>query len=93
MKTDHSTSYYTNATFLLCFIIYRTKDYPQLTEHPLVAKIAKNHGKTTAQILLRHLIQYNISVIPKSVNTERVKQNFQVGSAFFGMNMKEFATY
>lgn len=55
-----------------------TLEYQHLVEHPLVKKFASNYKKTAAQILLRHLIQHNVCVIPKSTNAERVKQNFQV---------------
>ncbi|MPC17620.1 Aldose reductase [Portunus trituberculatus] len=60
------------------YLEIRTEEHPPLVEHPLVAKIASQRGKTTAQILLRHLIQHGLIVIPKSVRVERVKKNFQV---------------
>jgi len=44
----------------------------------VVQKIAQKHHKTPAQILLRQLVERNISVIPKSTNPDRVKQNFQI---------------
>ncbi len=34
--------------------------------------------KKSSQILLRHLMQHEIAVIPKSTNPERIKQNFDV---------------
>lgn len=43
-----------------------------------VVNIAKNHGKTPSQVLLRFLTQLDITVIPKSSNTERMKQNVEV---------------
>ena len=46
-------------------------------EDPVVVDIAKAHGKTSAQVLLRFLIQQVIVVI-KSTNVERLKQNFYV---------------
>ncbi|KAG0712164.1 Alcohol dehydrogenase [NADP(+)] [Chionoecetes opilio] len=55
-----------------------TTEFPPLLEHPVVSQIAKAHGKTAAQVLLRHLIQHDVIVIPKSANVERIKQNFQV---------------
>jgi len=47
-------------------------------EDPLVMKIAKEHGKTPAQVLLRHQVQNGIVVIPKSTKKARIQQNFDV---------------
>ncbi|KAI6189371.1 Aldo-ket-red domain-containing protein [Aphelenchoides bicaudatus] len=46
--------------------------------HPVVKKLAQKYNKTSAQILLRHTIQQGVSVIPKSTNPERLKQNINV---------------
>jgi hypothetical protein len=51
---------------------------PNLLKHPVVETIAKAHNKGPGQILLRHLVQQDIIVIPKSVSAERVKQNFEI---------------
>jgi diketogulonate reductase-like aldo/keto reductase len=45
-------------------------------EHPVIATLAKNHGKTPAQIILRWHVQNNLIVIPKSVNPNRIQENF-----------------
>nr|5KET_A Chain A, Aldo-keto reductase 1 [Coptotermes gestroi]5KET_B Chain B, Aldo-keto reductase 1 [Coptotermes gestroi] len=45
---------------------------------PVVLKIAEHHKKTPAQVLLRHCMQRDIVVIPKSTNAGRIKENFQV---------------
>ena len=45
---------------------------------PLVVELSKKYGKTPAQILLRHLTQKNIIVIPKSSNVQRIKENFDI---------------
>lgn len=58
-------------------VCFRMKDLSPLSE-PVVLSIAKAHNKTPAQILLRHLMQLGIAVIPKSVNPERIRQNFDV---------------
>ena len=38
----------------------------------------QKHNKTAAQVTLRYLIQRGISVIPKTVNKDRMRQNFDV---------------
>jgi len=50
----------------------------QLLEDPVVVDIAKAHSKTPAQVLLRHLIQQQVVVIPKSISPKRIVENFQV---------------
>ena len=47
-------------------------------ENPDLVEIAKTHGKTAAQIALRYLMQSGVIVIPKSVHTERIKENFEL---------------
>ena len=49
-----------------------------MLEDPVVLDIARSHSKTPAQILLRHLMQQNIVVIPKSVSKNRIQENFGV---------------
>jgi alcohol dehydrogenase (NADP+) len=49
-----------------------------LLEEEVVLKLGQKYNKTPAQILLRWLIQRDICVIPKSVNPERIKENFKV---------------
>jgi len=51
---------------------------PGLLNDPVVAGVAKAHGKTSGQVLLRFLTQQNIVVIPKSVQTKRVIENSQI---------------
>ena len=41
----------------------------------MVVEIAKAHGKTPAQVLLRHQMQNGIIVIPKSVKKSRIEEN------------------
>jgi len=51
-----------------------------LLEDPVIGALAIKHGKSPAQILLRYLIQLGVSVIPKSVNQERLCQNIKIFS-------------
>lgn len=43
-----------------------------------LATIAAAHGKSIAQVVLRWLLERGIVCIPKSVNEERMKENFDV---------------
>ncbi|CAJ0573904.1 unnamed protein product, partial [Mesorhabditis spiculigera] len=47
-------------------------------DDPVTVKLAEKHKKTPAQILLRHLIQHAIVVIPKSTNPVRIQQNIEI---------------
>jgi diketogulonate reductase-like aldo/keto reductase len=49
-----------------------------LFSNELLAGIAKQHGKTIGQVVLRWHIQRGIVVIPKSVRKERIVENFDV---------------
>jgi diketogulonate reductase-like aldo/keto reductase len=50
---------------------------PPLRNNTILA-IAKAHGKTPAQVILRWHLQEGRSVIPKSVKPERIAENFDV---------------
>lgn len=41
-------------------------------------KIAAAHGKTTAQVSLRWVIQQGVLPLPKSVHVNRIKENMDV---------------
>lgn len=43
-----------------------------------VDRIAKAHGKSVAQVIIRWHLQEGLIVIPKSVHAERIAQNFDV---------------
>jgi len=51
---------------------------PGVLEDPVVVEMARAHGKTPAQVLLKHLMQQQVVVIPKSVNAKRIQENFNV---------------
>lgn len=47
-------------------------------EDPAIADIAQAHGKTPAQVMLRWHLQQGRSAIPKSTNSARIAENFDV---------------
>ncbi|MEU3250706.1 aldo/keto reductase [Streptomyces sp. NPDC006997] len=49
-----------------------------LLEVPAIVAIARKHGRTPAQIVLRWHIQLGTVVIPKSVTPSRIKENIDV---------------
>lgn len=63
---------------LPCFISCSPADVPAILDDPIVLEIAQGHGKSPAQVLLRHLIQQGVAVIPKSSSKHHIKENFQV---------------
>lgn len=46
--------------------------------HPEIVKIAKAHGKTAAQVVLRWNLQRNVSAIPGSSNPAHIKENTEI---------------
>jgi len=51
---------------------------PSLLENEVVNEIAKKHDKSPGQILLRFLVQQDVVVIPRSMNSDRMKSNLQI---------------
>lgn len=54
------------------------EDFPNLLTHPVVTEIAKNHNKSSVQILLRHSVQGKIAVIPGSKNPNHLASNLDI---------------
>lgn len=50
----------------------------EMFTEPLVQEIAAKYGKTAAQVLLRRTMQDHTIIIPKSVHSERIAENFNV---------------
>jgi len=46
--------------------------------HEVLGSIAEKHNKPTAQVVLHWLVQRDVVVIPKSVRTERIVENFDI---------------
>lgn len=47
-------------------------------DNPTIAEIAKKHGKSVAQVILRWELDQGLIVIPKSTHENRIKENFDV---------------
>ena len=50
----------------------------RLLNDPAIERIARKHGKTIAQTIIRWHLQQGLIVIPKSVRRERIVSNFDV---------------
>lgn len=50
----------------------------QKFNHSGLVAMADKYGKTPAQILLRWAVQLGVSTIPKSVSSQRIRENFSV---------------
>lgn len=46
--------------------------------HPILSQISKKYHKTAAQIALKYLIQENVSIIPKTSHSQRMKENIDL---------------
>ncbi len=57
---------------------YRAGQHTSTLEDPAIADIAKGHGKTPAQVMLRWHLQEGRSAIPKSTKPHRITENFEV---------------
>ena len=58
----------------------KKEDEPNLLQNETISAIAEKHGKSSAQVLIAWAAQRGTSVIPKSVNPERLKQNLDSGN-------------
>lgn len=62
----------------LIYLLFVSKELPDLMNNQVVVDIAERYSKTAAQVLLRHTVQRGIAVIPKSTNEGRIRENIEV---------------
>ena len=63
---------------------YRHEGDPDLLNDPVVVDIAKQLGRTPAQIALSFLMEINVIPLPKSVHPERIAENLQAVDVTLG---------
>ncbi|XP_003694620.1 1,5-anhydro-D-fructose reductase-like [Apis florea] len=59
-------------------LLNKTEEISDMLQNDVVMEIAKNYKKSSAQILLRYILQNGIVVIPKSTNPQRIKENIEL---------------
>ncbi|MGB3442072.1 MAG: aldo/keto reductase [Actinophytocola sp.] len=57
---------------------YRAGEHTSTLRDPVIGEIAKAHGRSPAQVMLRWHLQQGRSVIPKSTKPARIAENFDV---------------
>ena len=57
---------------------YRDGQHTSTLQDPIIGEIARAHGKTPAQVMLRWHLQQGRSAIPKSTKPQRIAENFDV---------------
>ncbi|HYD41107.1 MAG TPA: aldo/keto reductase [Anaeromyxobacter sp.] len=50
----------------------------QRMDHPAIVQVARKHGRTPAQVLVRWGIEHGVVTIPKSARPERIRENADV---------------
>ena len=58
--------------------MYKRQVHAKRMDEPRLVKISEELGKTPAQVLIRWAIQREMVVLPKSVNRDRIIENFAV---------------
>jgi alcohol dehydrogenase (NADP+) len=71
---------------------FKDPNEPSLLENPTIVEIAHANGFSSAQVFIRWAIQGGTSVILKSVNPARLKQNFDSAAiSLSDKNMEKIA--
>ncbi|CCH15787.1 aldo/keto reductase [Micromonospora lupini] len=68
---------------------YRDGEHTSTLQDPVIGAIAKAHGRTPAQVMLRWHVQQGRSAIPKSTKPARIAENFDVFD--FALTTEELA--
>lgn len=55
---------------------HKHPDEPVVMENPVIKEIAERLNISSAQVMLAWQLQRNVTVIPKSVHVDRIKENF-----------------
>ena len=64
-----------------------------LSENSPFKELAKKYDGTEAQFLLKWAVQNNYAVLPKSINIERIKQNFELNFLIDQSDMEYITTH
>jgi diketogulonate reductase-like aldo/keto reductase len=59
----------------MAIVAYSPLARGDIRNDPVLARAARAHGKSAAQICLRYLVQQNIAVIPRTSKLERLSEN------------------
>ncbi|TNM93563.1 hypothetical protein fugu_001739 [Takifugu bimaculatus] len=62
----------------VCFQAYSSLGRGELLHGPVVLEVAKNCGRSPAQVLLRWAVQQGVAVLPKSSNPDRIRENAEI---------------
>ncbi|CAM9742784.1 unnamed protein product [Chrysoparadoxa australica] len=57
---------------------FRLKDVPSCLRDEVIVNLAKKHGKSPAQVIIRWHLQNGVTVLPKSVTPSRIDENLNV---------------
>lgn len=62
---------------------------PEIIDNPVIAPIAAKYGKTIPQVILRWLVQQGIAIIPKTWDTNHLRENIELFD--FSLSSEEMA--
>ena len=61
----------------------------EIIEHPSIIPIAKKHGKSVVQVVLKWLVQQKVAVIPKTWDFSHLEENISIFD--FELSQEEMA--